>query len=162
VNLADLTELALYCERLSAKLFLDNLSLAGRAALNWKELLVSPADYTRACTAINSAMGYEDTGHSLNGGDACILWKYGIVVYLDGEVRVCYDDPAVPRIGSIFEQPLAELLQTKQTLYPAKPSEADCAIKCCLRQRFWEKVSHTLSPSEAVIYFGDSQGAAES
>ncbi|MEJ5240535.1 MAG: radical SAM protein [Anaerolineales bacterium] len=153
-NLSDLPNLAVYCAKQGIKLFLDNLSLAGRAVLHWKELITTPEEYVKLCEEINSRLGYAAVGHSLDRADACILWKYGIVIYLDGEARICYDDPPVPRIGSIYEHSLAKLVHTKQTLHPPKQSFGDCPLKCLLRERLWKKEGSKLSPSEAIAYFG--------
>lgn len=154
-NLMDLPALALYCAEHGIKLFLDNLSLAGRAVSNWRDLITTPEQYIEVCERINAVLGYSYVGHSLDRTDACILWKYGIVIYLDGEARVCYDDPPEPRIGNIYEHSLIELVRLKQMLYPPQRSGGDCPLKCSLRERLWKKECTTLPPSEARIYFGD-------
>lgn len=154
-NLSDLPDLAVYCAKHGIKLFLDNLSLTGRAVLYWKDLITTPEQYVQLCADINAALGCAAVGHSLDRADACILWKYGIVIYLDGEARVCYDDPPAPRIGSIYERSLAELVRDKQVLHPPRPSYGDCPLKRSLRERLWRKVGSILSPPEAVAYFGN-------
>ncbi len=143
-NLPDLISVAEYCGKRNIKIFFDNLSLVGRAAQNWQELMTPPSDYLQVCAEVNTALGYEAVGHSLDRADACILWKHGIVIYLDGEARVCYDDPATPRIGSIYENSLLELTRIKQSLHPPQPSQGDCPLKCCLRQRLRHALSCTL------------------
>jgi len=153
-NLSDLIDLARYCDQLGIKLFLDNLSLVGRAADNWRDLITTPKEYLEACAKINSSLGYEAVGHSLDRAEACILWQYGIVIYFDGEARVCYDDPAIPRIGSIYEHPLKELVSLKQRLHPPMQSDIDCPLKCALRERLWRKVGSTLPGPEAAACFG--------
>ncbi|MBN2053047.1 radical SAM protein [Candidatus Woesearchaeota archaeon] len=133
-NYIEIPAIARWVAGKGIKYGVDELGLFGKARDN--ALLIDPTS-----EQYREVMGKVTQESLSKKGEACKLWRYGIIINNIGEAKFCAEIAAeTAPIGSIRELSLKELLKIKNSKYAARATACgSCILKIEAREQVYGK-----------------------